>query len=455
MNTLATAAPSTASLRWSGHWIGHEPRAATGTPADFLTGGDVAREFSRSMFRTTFDLQELPTDAPARITADSRYVLWVNGHEVGRGPARSQPYRQRYDSYDLAPYLSVGGNVIAVLVTYYGRPMSFWQPAPAGSNTDAALVFEAQLGDRMLVSDNSWRVLRPAAWSLLAGTHAGEGVPVEIVDAREVPHRWREVDFDDSRVAAGSSDSRPSTPRASAKPGRRPIPSAASFLEASRSLSAAGWGQPACSIPLLVTPRHGQLTTPSPASPRHCSKDVVRTHTAELPASFDIAPGQVHHFSVDFGRIVAGFVELGLEAPAGTVVDMHYREKVFRPELAWSGEDPETGARYVAAGTDDQFAALEINGLRYLHLVVHADQASISHPEPARGARVPLSPHRWGVLPQRRSAAWTLSTGPASGLFSSTPSTPTPTARPESSAPGSATPSCIKWSTWRRTKTGV
>ena len=40
---------------------------------------------------------------------------------------------------------------------------------------------------------------------------------------------------------------------------------------------------------------------------------------------------------MDFGRIVAGFVELDLEAPAGTVVDMHYREKVFRPELAWSG----------------------------------------------------------------------------------------------------------------------
>src|SRR5512132_557634 len=107
MNTLATAASRTASLRWSGHWIGgHQPRAATGTPADFLTGGDAAREFSRSMFRKTFDLQGLPAGAAARITADSRYVLWVNGHEVGRGPARSQPFRQRYDSYDLAPYLT-------------------------------------------------------------------------------------------------------------------------------------------------------------------------------------------------------------------------------------------------------------------------------------------------------------------------------------------------------------
>ena len=198
MNTLATSAPGAASLRWSGHWIGHQPPAATGTPADFLTGVEASREFSRSMFRRTFDVDVVPANAPARITADSRYVLWVNGHEVGRGPARSQPYRLRYDSYDLAPYLSAGRNVIAVLVTYYGRAMSFWQPAPAGSNTDAALVFEAQLGDRTLVSDDSWRVQRSDAWSLMAGTHAGEGVPVEIVDARDVPRGWREVDLDDS-----------------------------------------------------------------------------------------------------------------------------------------------------------------------------------------------------------------------------------------------------------------
>jgi alpha-L-rhamnosidase len=150
------------------------------------------------MFRRTFDLDTVPAEAPARITADSRYVLWVNGHEVGRGPVRSQPYRQRYDSFDIAPYLSVGGNVIAVLVTYYGRPMSFWQAAPASSNTDAALVFEAQISDERLVSDDSWRVQHSAAWSLLVGSGGGEGVPVEIVDARQIPARWRDVGFDDS-----------------------------------------------------------------------------------------------------------------------------------------------------------------------------------------------------------------------------------------------------------------
>jgi alpha-L-rhamnosidase len=187
-------------------------------------------------------------------------VLWVNGHEVGRGPARSQPYRQRYDSYDLAPYLSAGRNVIALLVTYYGRPMSFWQPAPAGSNTDAALVFEAQIGDQMLVSDDSWRVQRSTAWSLLAGTHAGEGVPVELVDAREVPLRWREVDFDDSDWR--QAPPLPAVHPASLGETRPPTyPFGRLFREAFPSLAAVALGQPACSIPPFVRPRSGGMIT--------------------------------------------------------------------------------------------------------------------------------------------------------------------------------------------------
>jgi hypothetical protein len=38
------------------------------------------------------------------------------------------------------------------------------------------------------------------------------------------------------------------------------------------------------------------------ASRRCCLEEVIEIHATELPAKFDIAPGQVHHFSVDFGR---------------------------------------------------------------------------------------------------------------------------------------------------------
>jgi alpha-L-rhamnosidase len=247
------------------------------------------------MFRTTFDLQVRPPEAPARITADSRYVLWVNGHEVGRGPARSQPYRQRYDSYDLSPYLSVGANVIAVLVTYYGRAMSFWQPAPANSNTDAALVFEAQIGQRTLVSDDSWRVQRPAAWSMLAGTHAGEGVPVEMVDARQVPRLWREVDFDDSgwRQApllsavhpASLGETRPPT-----YPFGRLLPRGISQLGGDRVGPARVLDSSTRSAPTWKGDHPVTRVTQA------LLEGVIRTHPAELPASFDVAPGQVQHY---------------------------------------------------------------------------------------------------------------------------------------------------------------
>ena len=85
-------APSTASLRWSGHWIGHR---AEGRDRNSCGFSDWWRRRSRVLPIDVPDghsiLQVLPAEAPARITADSRYVLWVNGHEVGRGPVRSQP----------------------------------------------------------------------------------------------------------------------------------------------------------------------------------------------------------------------------------------------------------------------------------------------------------------------------------------------------------------------------
>ena len=53
-------------------------------------------------FRKTFELPSQPRNAPAYVTADSRYRLYVNGKFVGRGPVRSYPRFQYYDVYDLS-----------------------------------------------------------------------------------------------------------------------------------------------------------------------------------------------------------------------------------------------------------------------------------------------------------------------------------------------------------------
>jgi alpha-L-rhamnosidase len=56
-------------------------------------------------------------------------------------------------------------------------------------------------------------------------------------------------------------------------------------------------------------------------------EEVIRTHNTQLPASFDIAPGELHVFSVDFGRIVAGFVEPAFRRTCAALVHQYLDER--------------------------------------------------------------------------------------------------------------------------------
>ena len=67
-------------------------------------------------FRKTFDLPVKPTQAVLHLFADARYVLWLNGTYLERGPNRFQPNGPEYDTINLAPCLQSGTNAIAVLV---------------------------------------------------------------------------------------------------------------------------------------------------------------------------------------------------------------------------------------------------------------------------------------------------------------------------------------------------
>lgn len=72
-------------------------------------------------FRRAFVPSGGVAGAKLRVTADSRYVLFVNGVRVGRGPVRSWPFELPYDEYEVGHLLEEGKEaVIAVLVTHYG-----------------------------------------------------------------------------------------------------------------------------------------------------------------------------------------------------------------------------------------------------------------------------------------------------------------------------------------------
>jgi alpha-L-rhamnosidase len=149
-------------IRWHGNWIWSEAPPIPRDRFAAMRGVVEERKEAHGLFRKTFELDSVPERVPARVTADSRYVLFVNGREVNRGPVRSQPRRLHYDLLDLAPYLETGENVIAVHVKYYGNSKSYWMPAPATMTLGrgGVLVFEAKLRtepgeDVWLVTDDT------------------------------------------------------------------------------------------------------------------------------------------------------------------------------------------------------------------------------------------------------------------------------------------------------------
>ena len=377
---LVTAADF-AEIRWFGHWIWCDPPPPPRFGPGMESPGSQRPEV-HALFRKTFTLAQAPARAPARITADSRYLLYANGREVFRGPIRSQPRRTFYDLFDLAPYLKTGENLLAVYVKYYGSPKSFWMPAPLtmALGRSGVMVFEAQIegggsGNSWLVSDANWKTHKSSAWAedWRAGTRVGwmeEGIPVEIFDARQFPYGWEQPGFDDSGwenaslIASRSMTSGirshppadpygPLYPRPIGKLGgdlRQPVSASLQMLDGRVDMKV---GDP-------VRRLEATLNMAAAGDPR----------PAKLPIPVEVPADGCVRLTLDMGGIVMGQVHFELEAPAGTVLDLSYTEDPLAPPKRGYG-GMHSGTRYTARGQDDRFSVFDALGFRYANLLFH------------------------------------------------------------------------------------
>ena len=125
--------------------------------AHWITADDSLRNEPNTWmeFRKEFTLKKKPKKSEARIAADSKYWLWVNGQltvfegSLKRGPNPTDSY---YDVVDLAPYLQKGRNDVRLLLCYFGKAgFSHVSSGQAGMIVDAPSI--------ALVTDASWRSL--------------------------------------------------------------------------------------------------------------------------------------------------------------------------------------------------------------------------------------------------------------------------------------------------------
>lgn len=166
-----------ALMNWFGEWI--------------WTDSEATLRNAYAYFRRDISLTHVPQKAVTRLTADSRYIFWINGQFICRGPSRSDPRWQSYDELDIAPFLREGRNTLAVLVHHYGESTFSYILGRAG------FLFECSALN--VWSDTTWKALESTAWFRdLSRMSVQIGYP-EVFDARRDPVGWTEADFDDSK----------------------------------------------------------------------------------------------------------------------------------------------------------------------------------------------------------------------------------------------------------------
>lgn len=145
------------------------------------------------------------------IAADTDFIAYINGLEIGRGQFSDFPKEKTYSEFQLPLSIRHGRNVLCVLAYYCGANFSTYTPGRAG------MIAMLRTGDWEIVSDDSWKCIQSPSfqsggqapvnsWNLVQPLplQSGDLPPlttqlgfVTKFDARN-DFDWLNPDFDDS-----------------------------------------------------------------------------------------------------------------------------------------------------------------------------------------------------------------------------------------------------------------
>ncbi len=290
----STPAPDPPQREWHASWVTH-PTASLREPVVLH-------------FRRTLELASTPPAYPVRVSADNRFVLYVNGKRVGDGPARGDLTHWRYERFDLAPYLHTGQNLIAATVWNFGVY------APIAQMSDrTAFLLESEAAKDSISTPDGWfveeehgqRPLPRVANGFWAYMAAGTG---EETDAAHYDWTW------DSPAVNASSW----VPVAS--PMRESIYATVNKAHSATVTGDNPWGL----VPDLLPP---MAYIPAPAG------SVVRTNLPELrgfPDNPITVPANTElHLMLDRKTLTTAYPELTVSGGKGARIRFTYAEALY------------------------------------------------------------------------------------------------------------------------------
>lgn len=338
------------SAPWNARWVG--------------PGFDPREDLGIFLFRTTLALAAVPDRARVRVSADQRYVLYVNGEWVDFGPQRGDAAHWFYETLDLAPFLRPGENAVVAVVWNYGRV------APMAQHTVRPGFVLEGLDLPELSTPGSWETCRAPGWDFeflhdtLKYVYIDVG-PGDVLDART----W------DPGLLRGERGSAVWSP-------------ARGFAKAEERGTLSG-SEPWNLVPRTLAPmRHERVEQPMVV--RHgFTGDRGRPGGEGAPWTVDAD----HPLLLDAGELRCAFPTWHVSGPAGTVVDFIYAEAAVDDDRQKGNRNEVEGKHLVGYGDrlilgdgPVDFCPLWWRTFRYV-------QVSVSSAEPVS---VDVTVHRTG-----------------------------------------------------------
>ena len=287
--------PDPAHRQWTASWITH-PKAPLRDPLVLH-------------FRRTFDLSSVPSSYVVRVSADSRFVLFVNGRRVGDGPARGDLTHWRYELFDLAPFLQAGSNLVTATVWNFG----IYAPIAQISDRTAFLLESEATGAASISTPEGWLVeeevgQRPLDRSTVTLQDYFASGPGEEIDAARYDWNWN------SPVTATASW----VPAAS--PMRDSIFGGVNHAHSADTTGDNPWGL----IPDMLP--HMEYSSTS-------AGEAVRASIAlqkPFPANPAIVPAGMHaHILLDRKTLTTGYPRLIVSGGKGAHITLTYSEALY------------------------------------------------------------------------------------------------------------------------------
>ena len=372
---------------WAGKWI--------------WTEGEDHPYHYFLMARGDFDLAATPRKSTLKITASDRYILYLNGEYLGRGPARSDPRWKSYDVYEVGSRLHAGKNVIAVLAYHYGSQNNYSRDERAGLFAQLE-VTEPDESQRVIGTGKDWRLRHAQAWRRdVELINMAVGI-TEVYNANLDPPDWVDPNFDDSGWEQAYVIPDVDCPWAYLEARRTPmmreeevfpvqVVKVGEVVEIARIVN--GFRERSPRITDVAERLASDLYFPLDHAKIEDLEAVLKADGKSARVqSFPFGKEETAHSGqrqlddlekwspyiiVDFGRPLFGFPRVRLKGPEGVIVEMTYGPKLVQDRVYPILQGARYGDRYVTRAGEQTWQVFEYKQFRYLMIVFRNAPESI------------------------------------------------------------------------------